>query len=193
MKVAADQDISVYHAIYGRRMAWKFKDEPVPSSAIERMLDAAVWAPNHRLTEPWRFVVLEKDSPARRKAAELAHEFVLGRNGDEKRADAGREKVLDPPYVVYVYCVPGPDDETTKENYAAVCCAVHNFSLAGAAEGVAVAWETGGITRHEGLNEAMGAEPDWSLVTMLLVGYPDESVRSRRTPVSNFVRWFSAE
>jgi len=64
--------MSVYQAIYGRRSAWKFSDAPVDRMAIERMLDAAVWAPNHRLTEPWRFFVLGQGSPERLKAAELA-------------------------------------------------------------------------------------------------------------------------
>ena len=56
---------SVYEARYNRRMASKFLDKPVENAAIERMLAAAVWAPNHRLNEPWRFFVLPKDSPLR--------------------------------------------------------------------------------------------------------------------------------
>ncbi len=184
---------SLYRTIYGRRMSWNFTDRPVSKTVIERMLDASVWAPNHRLTEPWRFVVLEKDSPARTKAADLACEAVIQRTGNEDRAEAGRNKVLDPPYVIYVYCVPGPDDETTRENYAAVCCAAQNISLAGAAEGLAVTWETGGITRHEGLNAALGAADDWALVTMLLIGYPGDAPRSRRTAVSNLSRWFGPD
>ena len=68
-------EISVYEALFQRRMAWIFKDEPVDEGAVRRMLDTAVWAPNHRLTEPWRFFVLGKDSEKRREAAELAFEF----------------------------------------------------------------------------------------------------------------------
>jgi nitroreductase len=81
-------------------MAWKFKDEPVFREAIERMLDAAVWAPNHRLTEPWRFFVLEKGSPARQKVADLAYDFALQRNNDSARAERARQTVLEPPVVV---------------------------------------------------------------------------------------------
>ena len=93
---------SLYRTIYARRMSWNFTDRPVSKSVIERMLDAAVWAPNHRLTEPWRFVILEKDSPARIQASELAREAIIQRTGNEERAEAGRSKVLDPPYVMYV-------------------------------------------------------------------------------------------
>src|SRR5919106_3547072 len=128
-----DTKVSLYQALYGRRRAWKLKDEPVPEGVIRRMLDAAVWAPNHRMTEPWRFFVLGKESLMRRKVAQLAHDFVMDHRNSPDRALAARHKVLDPPMVVYVYSVPGPNEEVTRENYAAVCCAVQNILLAGAA------------------------------------------------------------
>jgi nitroreductase len=184
--------VSVYQALYYRRMAWKFKDEPVPKEAIERMLDAAVWAPNHRLTEPWRFFVLEKGSPARQRAADLAYEFALQRNNDPVRAERARQIVLEPPVLVYVYCVPGPHEEVSRENYAAVCCAVQNISLAGVAEGLAVTWETGGPTRHPNLRAILGAAEDWIMVAMLSIGAPAETSSSRRTPVGEFVHWMGA-
>ena len=197
-RIAAEQviipgtSVSVYQALYGRRMAWKFKDEPVPREAIERMLDAAVWAPNHRLTEPWRFFVLEKGSPARQGAADLAYESALQRNNNSARAERARQTVLEPPVLVYVYCVPGPDEEVSRENYAAVCCAVQNISLAGVAEGLAVTWETGGPTRHPNLRKTLGAAEDWIMVAMLSIGVAAEAPSSRRTPVGEFVRWMGA-
>jgi len=181
--------VSVYEALYRRRMAWQFKDQPVPKDVVQRMLEAAVWAPNHRLTEPWRFFVLEKESEARRKVASLAYEHILLRNNNAARAEAARKSVLDPPLVMYVYCVPGPNEEVTRENYAAVCCAAHNISLTGVAERLAVTWETGAITRHPKLKETLGAEDDWILAVMLSVGVPAETPRSNRTPASRFLRW----
>ena len=184
-------DVNVYQALYGRRMAWKFKDQRVNREAVERMLETAVWAPNHRMTEPWRFFVLGKDSQARKKAADLAYEFALERSGNERRAEGTRQAVADPPMLMYVYYMPGPNEETTMENYAAVCCAVQNIALAGVAEGLAVTWETGGATRHPKLGEALGAGEDWIMAAMISVGVPDEEPDSRRTPASNFVHWLS--
>lgn len=188
-----DTEVSLYQALYGRRMAWKFKDEPVPEGVIQRMLDAAVWAPNHRMTEPWRFFVLEKESLMRRKVGQLAHDFVMEHRNNPDRASAARHKVLDPPVVVYVYSVPGPNDEVTRENYAAVCCAVQNILLAGVAEGLAVSWETGGITRHPDLKETLGADADWMMVGMLSIGVPAENPASLRSPASRFTRWFGQD
>ena len=69
-KLAVDEitvpgtDVSVYQALYQRRMAWKFKDEAVPKVALERMLEAAVWAPNHRLTEALALLCSKCGKPA---------------------------------------------------------------------------------------------------------------------------------
>ena len=183
-------DVSIYEALYRRRMSWRFQDEPIQREAVERMVEAAVWAPNHRLTEPWRFSVLEKGSEGRRKVADLANQFSLQQNNNPTRAEAMRREVLEPPVVIYVYCVPGPNEEVTRENYAAVCCAAHNISLAGVAEGLAVTWETGGPTRDPKLREALGAEENWMLAVMLSIGVPAEPPKSLRTPVARHLRWF---
>ena len=181
---------TVYQALFQRRMAWAFTDDPVPQDAVRRMLDTAVWAPNHRLTEPWRFFVLEKGSQKRREAADLAYEFSNQGSDSSARGEAARRKVLDAPLVVYVYTVPGRHEEETRENYGSVCCAVQNMALAGVAEGLAVTWETGRTTRHPRLKEALGAEEEWIMTGMLTIGVPDENLSPPRTPVSQFVNWY---
>ena len=181
-------DLSVYEALYRRRMAWRFKDTPVDREAIYRMLDTAVWAPNHRLTEPWRFFVLEKDTEARRQAAEAAYEYSL-EGGNQGRAAAARQKVLEPPILIFVYSKPGDNDGVTRENYASVCCAVQNMSLAAVAEGLTVTWETGRITRSPQLRKILGAKKKWQMVGALSVGVPDEELNPPRTPAAQFTTW----
>ena len=183
-----EADVSVYEAIYRRRMAWRFKDTPVDREVVNRMLETAVWAPNHRLTEPWRFFVLEKDSEARQAAAEAAYEHSL-EGGSKGRAEAARNKVLEPPILIYVYNKPGDNDSVTTENYASVCCAVQNMSLAAVAEGLTVTWETGRTTRSPKLRKILGAKKKWQMVGALSVGVPDEELNPPRTPVGQFTTW----
>ena len=83
-----ETNVSVYDALYRRRMAWDFKDQPVPRDALARMLDIAIRAPNHRLTETWRFFILEQGSTALEKVAGLAHDFAHRRSGNAQRAEA---------------------------------------------------------------------------------------------------------
>ena len=188
---------SVYEAIFGRRMSKEFTDVEVPRMALERMLDAAIWAPNHRLTNPWRFFVLEKDSPIRMKVAELAwqtaYDNVVNPNPEQKKAsaDANKSRVLNAPAMMYAYSVPGPNEETTQENYASVCCAVHNMALAAVAEGLVLDWSTGGISKLPGLAQLLGADEDWAMVGALFIGEPVNVPTSRRDAAPSIVSWLS--
>ena len=181
-----DTKVTVYEALYRRRMSWDFQDRPVAKEVVERMLSTAVWAPNHRLTEPWRFFVVNKDSGIRNILGDMGFEASMDRNNNPDRAEKTRQAQLDPPILIYVYTVPGTNESATTENYASVCCAVQNISLTGVAEGLAVTWETGGITGHPRLSETLGADAEWSLVGLLSVGIPAGPLESRRTSAENF-------
>ena len=181
---------TVYEALHNRRMAWKFDDREVPRDAVERMLATSVWAPNHKHTEPWRFFVSTKDSAHRQSLADFAQKGIIARNSeDTTMAERQRDWTLNQPLMIFAYSVPADRADITQENYAAVVCALHNVSLAGVAEGLAVTWETGGIAKLPGLTEAVGADPAWALVAMATVGYADEESASSRTPASEFVTW----
>jgi nitroreductase len=189
--------VSVYDAIFRRRMSKEFMDDPVSDETLSRLFDAAIWAPNHRLTEPTRFFVLEKGSAVRERvaefAAEVAYRKVVNPNPNQKQrsADASRSRVLDAPAAVYVYSVPGDNDEVTRENYATACCAVQNMALAAVAEGLTLDWSTGGVTQHERLSETLGAESDWAMVGALFIGKAKAVPNSRRKPSSEVVSWLS--
>jgi nitroreductase len=189
--------VSVYDAIFRRRMSKEFMDDSVSDKTLSRLFDAAVWAPNHRLTEPTRFFVLEKGSAVRERvaefAAEVAYRKVVNPNPNQKQrsADASRSRVLDAPAAVYVYSVPGDNDEVTRENYATSCCAVQNMALAAVAEGLTLDWSTGGVTQHERLSETLGAESDWAMVGALFIGKAKAVPNSRRKPSSEVVSWLS--
>ena len=185
--------VSVYDAIFRRRMSKDMLDEPVSNETLDRLLNAAVWAPNHRLTEPTRFFVLEKGGTARSRVAELAAELAYHKavnpnpKQKERSAAASRSRVEDAPAVVYVYSVPGDNDEVTRENYATACCAVQNMALAAVAEGLTLDWSTGGVTQHSDLPEILGAAPDWMMIGALFIGKPKTTPNSRRTPASEMV------
>ena len=95
-----ETSVSVYEALYRRRMAWDFCDQPAPRDALDRMLATAVWAPNHRLTEPWRFFILERGSGALEKVAGPAYDFTLQRSGNERRAETTRDSLLKTPVLI---------------------------------------------------------------------------------------------
>jgi nitroreductase len=67
-------------AIQRRTSVRRFRPDPVPRETIARLLECAVRAPNHKLTEPWRFAVLT--GPARSRLAELRARHRLKRYTD---------------------------------------------------------------------------------------------------------------
>ena len=192
---APTTSVSVYDAIFRRRSVKEFTGDPVSDETLERLFAAAVWAPNHRLTEPTRFFALRKDSSTRQKVAEVAwktaYENVVNPNPNQKRrsADASRERVLNAPAMVYVYSLGGDNDEVTRENYATSCCAVQNIALAAVAEGLSLDWSTGGLTKLPDLAQTLGADPDWTMVGVVFIGRAEATPNTQRMPHSEVVSW----
>lgn len=183
--------VSVYQAIHQRRMNNEFSDAVPPRAALQRMLDAAIWAPNHRLTNPWRFFVLEKDGVKRAEIAQLAYDNLYQRSGNHENASGSRQRILDAPALIYVYSIPADTPEMTQENYAAACCAVQNLLLAAVAEGLAGDWSTGNTTKHPGLAAALGAAADWTMVGALFIGQPARPSASLRTARDGVTEWLA--
>ncbi len=186
---APETGVTVYEAIHNRRMNNEFTDAVPSQESLQRMLDAAVWAPNHRLTNPWRFFVLEKGGQKRAEVAQLAYDNLFARSGNHENANGSRQRVLDSPGLIYVYSVPGDSEEMTQENYAAACCAVQNLLLAAVAEGLAGDWSTGNTTRHPDLAETMGGESDWTMIGALFIGQPARPSASVRAPADEVTAW----
>jgi len=185
----------ILDAIRTRRNTRDFTDEPVSDSALELMIEAATWAPNHRNTQPWRFIALSKNGAMRAKAAQIVHDWTfenVKNPNDERRISSSieaQQEILDAPAFMYVYSVQGRNDEITQENYAATACAVQNLMLAAHSLGIGVGWSTGkpclanvGIT--------IGAEPDWDIVGALYIGYSAETQpEASRNPVNEVTIW----
>lgn len=193
--VAPASSVSVYDAIFRRRNVKEFTGEPVSDETLERLFSTAVWAPNHRLTEPTRFFAIRKDSPMRHKIAEVAwqttYDGVANPNPAQKQrsADASKERVLNAPAMVYVYSLTGDNEEVTLENYATSCCAVQNMALASVAEGLYMDWSTGGLSKLPDLAQTLGADEDWTMVGVVFIGKSTEVPNTERMPHSEVVSW----
>ena len=190
-----DDGHAIFDLIRTRRNTKQFADREVEADLIGRIIEAATWAPNHRHTEPWRFVVLPRGSKARAEVASLVHDWTYEnvKNPNPKRrvesAKLVRDEVLAIPAMVYIYSVPGDDDEVTQENYAAACCAAQNMQLAAHALGLAVGWSTGRTCKCEGVHRAIGADPEWQVVGAFSIGYPESTQTAERAPVTDVATW----
>lgn len=189
-------------AITGRRSVKEFTGQPVPRGLIARLIDVAVWAPNHRLTEPWRFYAL--DGAARERLGEVARRVTLAKVGSvpggdravaERKAAEAAAAWASVPALIYVTTVSAPDPEVDLENYGAVCCAVQNLLLAAHAAGLGTSWSSGAVAAAEELRAVVGAGADERMVGLIRLGYPDPAARprpSRRTPGATQLTWVDA-
>src|SRR3970040_146070 len=96
-------------AIRTRRAVKEYLDTEIPREWIEELLDAAHWAPNHKLTHPWRFHVFsgagrERLGAARRASVRWAAE-KKGEPVSEEALKFARDKCYSSPVVIIVSMV----------------------------------------------------------------------------------------
>ena len=177
--------MTIHDVIESRRSIKQFADRPIAREEIERLLDAAVHAPNHRLTQPWRFYVL---GPKARSAYGLA----LGarkakRVEDPEAARAVMQKVSDShaalPAMLAVSMVLDENPEIREEDYAAAMMAVQNMSLVAAAIGLGVHIKSGGVMTDPAARAAVGVPEGERIVAIVNVCEPAE-VPSPKTRTS---------
>ena len=178
--------MDVIEAIETRQSMGRVKQDPVPGKLVERILDSAVHAPNHRLTEPWRFHVFTGKGRGElaRVRAEIAR-LQAEADGESEEMAAGRisrerKKAFRAPVVIAVISKAGRDEVETLENYAACAAAVQNMQLTAHALGLATMWRTGSVVYHDRMREFFGLEEGDTMVAHLYVGYPDMGERPRR-------------
>lgn len=181
-------------AIQRRTSVRRFRPDPVPRETLARLLECAVRAPNHKLTEPWRFAVLT--GPARARLADLRAGHRLKRYpdpaSDEARAagDKVRRETTETPAFVVVMCAQDPDELRREEDYAAAMMATANLMIAAESLGLGTYLKTGGIMRDPDLGALAGLEPGFRIVAVVSVGYPAETEPPRRRrPAEGLTRW----
>lgn len=179
-------------AIRGRRSIRKFTDRVITRDEIEQMLAAAALAPNHRMTQPWRFRVL---GPEARRAYGLA----LGERKARKVEDANaaqlvRDKVAGEhaglPAMIVVAMVQDANPEIREEDYASVMMAIQNLSLVATELGLGTHIKSGAVMEDPAARAAAGIADDERIVAVVNIGEPaDVPEPKERAPASAHTVW----
>jgi nitroreductase len=182
---------AIVTAIQGRRTIKQFRSDPIPEETLWRILDAARWAPNHRLTEPWRIAIIGTQS-REALADALASQTASSQDPSvvAKAKEDARQKVMSSPVLFAVTCRLAGNPAQQVEDLAAVCAAVQNLQLAAWGEGIGTHWNTGRVTRLPETGALLGlSERDEQLVGFLYLGYPAQVPEPpKRRPIQDFVR-----
>ncbi|CAN5719366.1 nitroreductase [soil metagenome] len=178
--------MDVTEAIEKRQSIGRFMQDPVQREKVEQVLESAIHAPNHKITEPWRFHVFEGKGRGEfaRARAEMAR-LMAEAEGEEEELISGRvsrerKKAFRSPVVIVVISLAGRDEVETLENYAACSAAVQNMQLTAHSLGIGSIWRTGPVAYHPHMREFFGLEEGDKIVAYLYLGYPNMGERPRR-------------
>ncbi len=165
----------------GRRTINLYLQTPVPTKLVRDAIEAATWAPNHHVTEPWRFYLLGEKSIA--ASVELVREMTTAKK-DAKAGDFKAKSWSEKPGWLVVTCRKSEDALTQQEDLAACAAAVQNFMLYLWKAGVGSKWTTGDITRDIRFNEIVGIDAEnESAVGLIWYGYPKLTPSQQRADV----------
>lgn len=178
-------DDTLMALLRGRRSIDLFQPEPVGTGVLLEAIDAARWAPNHRLTEPWRFYLM---GPATTRAIiELAAEVDAAKKGEAAGA-ARRARLQGIPGFFVLTSRRSEDPLVDREDYAACCCAAQNLMLYLWQRGIGVKWTTGGVTRQARFYDILEIDAGKeSVVGFFWYGVPRAVPTQRRKPVAEIV------
>jgi nitroreductase len=165
--------MDVETAIRTRRTHKAFAPEPLSRELLSELLELARWAPNHHLTNPWRFRVLGPAALAELKRAA----------GPEAAAKLDRA-----PTLVAVSAVRSEDPVLDEEDLCATACATYAVLLAAHGRGLAGYWRTPGVLRTEEGRRAVGIPEDERFVALIHLGLPrQEKEPPERAPERDVV------
>jgi nitroreductase len=167
--------VDVEEAIRTRRTHKAYGADPVPRETLDELLELARWAPNHNLTNPWRFRVLGPEALARLKEAA----------GPDAAAKLDRA-----PTLVLASVVGSDDPVQDEEDLCAAAVASYIVLVAAHGRGLAGYWRTPAVLRSAEGRAAVGVPDGERIIGLLHLGPPrQEKEPPPRLGTTGFVTW----
>jgi nitroreductase len=189
--------MDVIEAIRTRRTTKAYRADEVSDEVITRVLDAAVWAPNHRLTEPWEFIVVRGEALAqlavlrREMTAKFLTEQQVPADSEriERQAEEAYRKTLAAPVTIAVTVGLHQDAIVREEDFAATAIAIQTMMLAAHSLGLGSFLSTNALIRYPPALQFLGVPADRRVIGLVQLGYAAQDRQSRRKPASSCTRW----
>ncbi len=167
-----------------RRTVHDFVPDRRPDETlIDKALELATWAPNHYLSEPWRFYKIGEQT--KEAFCQYLYDTVKADKGESvAKIKASRWRSI--PGWLMVTCNRSADPVRMKEDYAACCCGMQNAMLYLASANVGTKWSTPNILRDVAFYQLAKLDPDAvEIIGLLWYGYPKEILVTKRKPLTD--------
>jgi nitroreductase len=181
--------MDVCDAIRGRRTVKAYSGAPVSRETVRDLIELACWAPNHRLSQPWRFAAIDAAGVVR--LTTFVQSPPVSTVVEPRKLAAITERLAACGAVVQVTCVRTDDPGRQAEDRDATAVAVGNMLLAAHAQGLGSFWSTSPLMTHPEVLRWFGADPGLEThVATVWLGVPvEEPTPPRRRPVSELLQW----
>jgi nitroreductase len=167
--------VDVETAIRARRTHKQYGQDPLDDTTLRELLDLGRYAPNHHLTQPWRFRVLGPETRAQLEQA-----------AGEKEA----AKLKRAPTLVLATVLLSGDPVTDEEDLHATACAVYAVLLGATARGLASYWRTPEVLREPAVRTVLGLDTAERVVSLIHLGPAvSEPPEKERVPLAEIVRY----
>ncbi len=173
-----------------------YTGEKVDDKIVQQMLENANWAPTHKLTEPWRFIVFKGDGLKKLAAFQSeCYKQVTQAKGsfDEKKYEGLKVKPMECSHMIAIGMKRDEKKSVPEwEEMGAVFCAIENMYLTATAYSIGCYLSTGGITNFEEAKSFFGLGHEDKLLGFIHIGIPKESSLSRkRKPIEEKTKWIT--
>ena len=173
-----ESNFKVEEIIRSRRTIKKFKKDAIPLETIKELLDIAVWAPNHKMREPWRFIAFVEEGK-QHLINILKSEKEKGKFPRPMKPEKLEQLLAVPAFVVVVMSVD-PRPNIFEEDYAAVSACIQNLQLAAWERGIGMLWSTDQVMYNPTFHEQIGVKPGEKVVGIMRMGYPEITPRAQQ-------------
>ena len=191
--------------MHGRRSIRRYRPEPLPAATIERLLDAARFAPSAHNRQPWRFAVLRSEVEKQRLATAMGERLRTDRLADgddavaiERDIACSHARITAAPAVI-VACLTLADmdryadaQRAEAERLMAVqstAMAVQNMLFLALAEGLAACWMCAPLFCPDTVRAALDLPADWQPQAAITLGRPAATGKPReRRPIAEVAR-----
>jgi nitroreductase len=169
-----DRAVAIRSAMTERTTVHDYAPSPVEVDVVNRALSVALAAPNHRMTEPWRFTVVGRET--REPLVAISIDLKGRKSGgkvDPSTASSVRDKMMNPAWLIVVSQVRNANPAVAREDYAALACAIQNLMLSLHADGIGSKWSTGAVATDPRSYRLLGIDAEREeIVGFIWVGLP---------------------
>lgn len=188
-----EEEVKILSDIIRRRRSvfpLSYTEEEIPVAVIKQILESANYAPTHKLTEPWRFIVFRNEGKLKlgMELAKLYQETTPENQFLRKKYDSIIEKVSQASCVIALNVKLNGDKVPEWEELAALACAVQNMALTAEALKVGAYWSSPGMIAD--LKDYLNLGETEKCFGLFYMGYHHEKPRvANRTPIEDKIKW----